>query len=186
MEFFRFKGQCTRRDYAELWVAAIIIIALVVLASKGGWLTLPSDRCFLLSLEYLPLVVQVVAPLAAVAWMLLASTIRRSRDCRFPVTALILCLAFYALAVAAASTTTKADAPSYYFLKAIVVLASALLGLIFSGLFLVEDFGVGRRAATVVKRADPDPGQGDALFGRRQAAKLVAEWHRRASRQIRD
>ncbi len=177
MEMFRFTGPCTRRDYAELWLAAVIIGGLIASACASGWLMLPDDRCYLLSVEYLPVILQVMAPLSAVGWALTASSIRRSRDARLPVSAPILALVFYLLAVTAVGITHSGMA--LYLLKGMLVLAACLLGLIFSGLFLLDDFGLDPERADREVSARP---HGEALFGRVKAAKLMAEWHRRAVR----
>lgn len=178
MELFRISGPCSRRDYVELWIAIMMIQALVVLAYNGGWLNVPKDRCDLLSVEYLPLVLQVAAPLCATGWAFCASTIRRCRDALFPVHVLLLFSAFF---IVSTLTAQVADSglSGRALLEVLSAMAAVLLGLTFAGLLLLDRMVLDDGSASAVKGLAPYV-RGATLFGHGKPGRLIAEWRRRA------
>lgn len=179
MELFRISGPCPRQEYAELWIAVMMILGILVLAVNGGWLNFPKDRCDLLSAEYLPLVVQVAGPLCAAVWAFCASTVRRCRDARFPVHVLLLFSAFFVLSTVTARVAASGSVVSGVLLDVLVWMSAFLLALVLTGLLLLDQIVLDDGSTAGVKQFVPHIRK-LALFGHANPGRLVVEWRRRA------
>ena len=80
-----FSGYDTRQDYAETLVAAAFLAGFLAFLIYGQWAGLPKHPFDILSGEYLPLILSLVAFGGAVFYAFTAALVRRARDAGFPV-----------------------------------------------------------------------------------------------------